>query len=358
MNDEELKKEFGDYQTPEFFAKMVCKILRDKLNLNPNVVIEPTSGLGNFISATIDTFPNVSNVYGIEINSDYCAACRNQITDKRLQIINNNFFTYEIEKLISKKETLLVGNPPWATNSELKFNLPDKDNFKHLSGTDAITGASNFDICEYIILKLIEKSIGKNVSIAMLCKTSVARNVLLEIDRNNSPVCSVKMYNFNASKVFGISASACLFFIKMAVDNSCSRVCDVYDINVPEVVKSQISYKGGKIRNMAVDAVDLEGKCIVEWRQGVKHDCSGIMELVKKNEEYYMNKNKEEIELEQTLIYPLMKSSSFKQPIIKSNFTQYVIVTQKKAREETDYIKELAPMTWKCLCDRKYLFDA
>ena len=41
----------------------------------------------------------------------------------------------------------------------MNFNLPEKENFKRLSGTDAITGASNFDICEYIILKLIEKSL-------------------------------------------------------------------------------------------------------------------------------------------------------------------------------------------------------
>ena len=33
---------------------------------------------------------------------------------------------------------------------------------------------------------MIEKSVNKNVAIAMLCKTSVARNVLLELDRNEN----------------------------------------------------------------------------------------------------------------------------------------------------------------------------
>lgn len=288
MNGKELKKEFGDYQTPDFFARTVCNLLHDNLKLNPNVIIEPTSGLGNFISAALTAFPHVRSVYGLEINAGYCEACKKRIDDTRVEIVNDNFFSYEIEKFISNRETLFVGNPPWATNSNLNFNLPHKENFKRLSGTDAITGASNFDICEYIILKLIEKSVNKNVAIAMLCKTSVARNVLLEIDRN--------------SRYIGI--------------------------------------------------------CSIEWRQGVKHDCADVMELVKKNGNHYLNKKKEEIELEETLVFPLMKGSSFKKPIINSGFSKYVIVTQKKVREETDYIEQLAPKTWKYLCDRKEQFDA
>ena len=182
MDGNRNKKEFGDYQTPDFFAETVCNLLRDKLHIIPEVVIEPTSGLGNFLHASLNSFQSIKQVYGLEINTEYCEACRKRILDARLKIINDNFFSYQIEQHIGEEETLFVGNPPWATNSELNFNLPEKENFKRLSGTDAITGASNFDICEYIILKLIEKSINKKVVIAMLCKTSVARNVLLELD--------------------------------------------------------------------------------------------------------------------------------------------------------------------------------
>lgn len=240
MNGKELKKEFGDYQTPDFFARTVCNLLHDNLKLNPDVIIEPTSGLGNFISAALTAFPHVNSVYGLEINAGYCEACKKRIDDNRVEIVNGNFFSYEIEKFISNRETLFIGNPPWATNSNLNFNLPHKENFKRLSGTDAITGASNFDICEYIILKPIEKSVNKNVAIAMLCKTSVARNVLLEIDRNSRFIDSIKIYNFDSSKVFGISAAACLLFIKMSTEENCCRVCNVYNIDSPEVIDGQI----------------------------------------------------------------------------------------------------------------------
>lgn len=358
MDGNRNKKEFGDYQTPDSFAVKVCNLLRDELQLNPDIIIEPTSGVGNFLNAALYSFEHIKKAIGLEINLEYCNECRKRIVDKRLEVINNNFFTYQIEQHIGDDETLFIGNPPWATNSELNFNLPEKDNFKRLSGTDAITGASNFDICEYIILKLIEKSIGKKVSIAMLCKTSVARNVLLELDRNDTCVDSVKIYNFNSAKIFNISASACLLYIKMSTTNSQCRECDMYEIDNPNIIKGKIVFEGGKLSNFNEGVTDLDGECSIEWRQGVKHDCASIMELEKKSENCYKNKNKEEIELEDSLVFPLMKSSSFKKPIINTDFKKYVIVTQKKAREETDYIEKLAPKTWEYLCGRKAAFDS
>ena len=358
MNGSDLKKEFGDYQTPEPFAEVVCKLLRDKLNIDPKIIIEPTSGLGNFLCAALKTFTDIRQVIGVEINTSYCNECKKHITDKRVHIFNENFFTYPIEMHIKNEETLFLGNPPWATNSELNFNLPNKENFKKLSGTDAITGASNFDICEYIILKLMEKSIGRKVSIAMLCKTSVARNVLLEIDRKDMCIDAVEIYKFDSAKVFGISASACLLYIKMSVSDVKCRECVVYEMNDPGVVQGKIFFKDGKLNNLNEGIVDLDGICGIEWRQGVKHDCAGVMELEKKGEHIYKNKNKEEIELEDSLVFPLMKSSSFKKPVINTDFKKYVIVTQKKAREETEYIKELAPKTWKYLWDRKEIFES
>ncbi|MBD9097122.1 MAG: DUF421 domain-containing protein [Haemophilus parainfluenzae] len=41
------------------------------------------------------------------------------------------------------------------------------------------------------------------------------------------------------------------------------------------------------------DVLDLDGESVFEWRQGVKHDCAGVMELEKQGENNYKNKNKE-----------------------------------------------------------------
>ena len=50
----------------------------------------------------------------------------------------------------------------------------------------------------------------------MLCKTSVARNVFKELKRNYITFESCDILEFDASKVFGINASACILLIKLS----------------------------------------------------------------------------------------------------------------------------------------------
>lgn len=359
MNGKSLKKEFGDYQTPLEFAYDVCSYLNKYLKIVPNIIIEPTCGLGNFIKASIDTFENLKKVYGIEINEDYCAKCEDKFNDNNVDIICDNFFSFKAKKLVNDEEDelLVIGNPPWATNSELSFNVPKKMNFKKLSGTDAMTGASNFDICEYMILKIIEEFKNTNTTIAMLCKTSVARNVFAEMTKNKYSSEYIKMLNFNANKVFGIGASACLLVIKLSNSKVVCNSCEVMDFEFPKIVNNIITYNKGLLSNFNDDIYDLSGCCQFEWRQGVKHDCSSIMELKKDSDNLYINKRKDTVELENDLVFPLMKSSSFKKAIINDNFNKYVIVTQKKVRDDTSSISYLAPLTWKYLLENKELFD-
>lgn len=357
MNGIKMKREFGDYQTPSEFTDIVCNYLKSYLKLNPDVIIEPTAGIGNFINSSLRIFKNIKLAYGIEINSDYCDICKENNSDNRVMIINDNFFTYDTKKLVKSNELLIIGNPPWATNSDLDINLPPKLNFKGLQGTDAITGASNFDICEYIILKIIEEFKCTNATIAMLCKTSVARNILIEIKRSKAHTEYVKMIEFNANKVFGISVTACLLVIQLSPFEKSYSVCEVVDIEKPDVIKDIIKFKDGFLVSEMIEVENFEGECELEWRQGVKHDCSKIMELKKISNGTYINGNKEVIDLENKFIFPLMKSSFFKFPIIKDDFKKYVIVTQRKARQETKHIKYQAIKTWNYLCNNQDLFD-
>ena len=62
------KKEFGDYQTPDYFAKKICDLLKNGLHLEPNTIVEPTAGVGNFLNAAMNTFENIKKVIGLEIN--------------------------------------------------------------------------------------------------------------------------------------------------------------------------------------------------------------------------------------------------------------------------------------------------
>ena len=79
------------------------------------------------------------------------------------------------------------------------------------------------------------------------------------------------------------------------------------------------------------------------------------MELTIKDGKY-LNKKKDLFEIEDILVYPLIKSSGLKKPII-NNSSKYVLVTQKKIKEDTNYIQDLAPLTWNYLNKNKEFFD-
>jgi len=344
------KKVFGDYQTPYDFAQKVCELIKNKYQL-PRVVLEPTCGLGNFIKASMQLNANV--YYGIEINSLYCNQCKLQLVDQRVRIINADIFNYDLESLLYHlNEILVIGNPPWVTNSDLSkqnaINIPHKANIKDLNGFEAITGASNFDICEYIILQMIELIKMKKSTLAMLCKTSVARNVFKELHRRKVKCNSFSIYKFNAKKIFNISATACLLVIEFNYSNKeIEETCEVYDFEDSENRIETLHYSNGEIFNLTSLDNDFSGKCCFEWRQGIKHDCSKVMELVH-NGNKFVNGNKEVIDIENDYVFPLIKSSMFKQAII-NNSDKYVIVTQTKIKGDTQPIKNIAPKTWQYL---------
>ncbi len=353
------KREYGDYQTPIDFAEKICRYLKDYHHIRPTAVVEPTCGVGNFLKSSL--LFDANEYYGIEINPEYCERCRNFIDDSKVNVINTDFFDFSSKDLIKdKRQILVIGNPPWITNSTLSVlssdNLPVKANFKKLKGIDAITGASNFDICEYIILKLINEYMNTNTIISMLCKTSVARNVFKELKRKYIAFVSCDILEFDASKIFGINTSACVLVILLSDKLLSSDICNVYDFECPDIIKSQFGYLNGQFySNLDTDIVNFDGRCCFEWRQGVKHDCSKVMELTMQNGTL-QNGKKDEVQIEDDIVFPLIKSSMFKSPVIHS-FSKFVIVTQKKAREETEHLEQEVPKTWEYLNDNIELFE-
>lgn len=352
------KKEFGDYQTPSNFTDEVCTYLKNKIKLNPTVIIEPTCGIGNFIKSCASEF-NESKLYGIELNKEYLDEIDSTIPN--LKLFNEDIFKFDFNKLKLNKEDniLVIGNPPWITNSELSKleseNLPEKSNFKENAGFDSMMGDSNFDISEFIILTLINQFKNCNSTIVFLCKNIVARNIFKELVRTKTKVSTIKTMNFDARDVFGVSTSACVLFIQFSENNEILDYCDVFDFKAPTKLLHKFGFRDGKFYSNLSSSHKIDGECCFEWRQGVKHDCARIMELTNEGTNY-KNKNKELISLENHLIYPLLKSSDLKTPIINDT-KKCVIITQKKARGDTEYIKDIAPKTWDYLVSNEEYFN-
>lgn len=337
------KKEFGDYQTPIEFCDRVCAYLDEQgLSRNIEAIIEPTCGLGNFIVAAAEKFhlPAI----GIDINRSYIQTAHERLPQGTF--INDNIFDVSVSDISKKRNVLVIGNPPWAMNSDLDYNLPRKTNFKELKGIDALTGSSNFDICEYVILQMLNAFKGTESVICMLCKTSVARNVILEIDRNSIQCKNIEMLNFNSQKVFGVSAAACVLVIQLSSTSDTAFSCQVKDFDSLVTINT-LTINNHHLVSSDTNAQDFEGTCQMTWRSGVKHDCGKVMELELVNGNY-VNKYKEIVEVEDDLVFPLVKSSLFKSPII-SDFKKYVIVTQQRAKQDTSYIEQEYPHLWSYL---------
>lgn len=342
------KREYGDYQTPVYFAQKICNYLKYSKKIRPTTVLEPTCGIGNFLESSL--IFDANNYIGIDINKEYCEACRKRIHDDRVQIYEQDFFSSRPELLIPRDgHTLIVGNPPWVTSSTLSSldskNLPRKSNIKQLKGLDAITGASNFDICESIILQLADASRNTDTTIAMLCKTSVARNIFIEITRRQINYAEFEIVEFDAAEVFNINVSACMLYIRFSVNKTGASLCTVRNIDDIHTKQCSIMYVDGKLIRIE-DKIydDFDGTCCLEWRQGIKHDCSKVMELTEIDGKLY-NAQHEHVDIERSIVFPLVKSSMFKKPI-KSEFTKHVIVTQTMINESTYKLAESAPMTW------------
>ena len=356
----EKKGEYGDWQTNLPLAISVCKQIK-KQGIRPQVIVEPTCGQGNFIIAALLTFDSIEDVYGIEIYKPYLDALNEKLQKfgKSLDNINvhlyhENIFDFDFRQItenVNGRVVLAVGNPPWVTNSKLSEigsdNLPIKTNFKKVKGLEAITGKANFDIAEYISIQLIEKFSAENVYFAFLLKNSVIKNLVYEQKAGKASLSNISQYNIDAQKEFDVSVSAAL--LSMRLFGGHERSCQVFDFYTKSLL-----YNFGWVKDKFVADVDnyvktlsIDGISPFTWRSGLKHDCSKVMELSKNNGKF-VNGLGEVVDIENEVIYPLIKSSDVKGEFLMQN-RKYVIVTQHSTNEDTKLMKDKYPKAYQYL---------
>ncbi|WP_405420147.1 hypothetical protein [Pseudonocardia alni] len=277
---------------------------------------------------------------GIEVQPQYVESA----TRHGFNVLERNIFDLDLAVDLpwsTTGELLVVGNPPWVTNAQLgrlgSINLPKKANIKNLAGFDAMTGASNFDIAEYILLKLMLELQSQASTVAMLVKTQVARNVLSYAHKFDLPYSRFEIKPIDAKLHFNAAVDACLFSFEHAEQPE--YTCQVFD----DLYTAEPSHEIGFVNNLFVSnvvkysrAAAADGASPVDWRSGVKHDASGVMEMP--SEEAYENA------LEDDYIYPLLKCTDIFRGRLKP--TRSMIVPQRTLGQETDHLQVTAPKLW------------
>ena len=363
-----LKKELGDFQTPLDLALTATRVLRTVGN-RPARLLEPTCGKGAFLRAAAEQLDSPLEMFGIEIQSRYVEEARETLRQHPpagvdWQVQAGDIFSYDLGALPwrSSGPLLVIGNPPWITLAELgamnSGHVPRRSNVRSVRGIDALTGDSNFDVAEYIWMRLLTELREQSPTVAMLCKTSVARRVLVLARRLRLPVAESALWRIDAQRSFGVAADAGLFMIRL--DGAGGRYdCKVYEsFAAPAPVTTMGIVDGGLVADVVShrESRVFDGRSPIEWRQGVKHDAAKILELkADADEAGWRNGLGELVDVEQEWSFPLMKGSDIyagREP------SRRVLVTQRSLGEDPRVLRHLAPKLWNYLQDHRERFAA
>jgi len=366
VREKKPRNDMGDFQTPPQLANATCTILK-QARIEPEVLVEPTCGKGIFVSAALECFSNVQDVYCVEIQQsheqDFWRNMSPFIEKVNIELHHDDVFTHEFNLArFTGKQILVLGNPPWVTNTELSQldskNRPARSNFKKVRGIEALTGKGNFDIGEAIIIKIERELRGLDGWIAFLCKNSVIKNVVRDARVLELELSNLRAYEIDTKHEFGINTPGSLFIARSGsrMGNEC-QVANFYE-------PGHIIRRFGWVAERFVSDVDgyevsahLDGKSPLEWRQGVKNDAAKIMVLQRHDESTFVNRLGEVVDIEPDLVYPFVKGSALR-GLVTGDVGTLVIITQTRLGEDTATIAKQCPRTWQYLNEHSNVLDA
>lgn len=358
-------RDLGDFQTPPELVDQVLAVLGPVGRRWPRV-LEPTCGTGNFVEGLLRGESPPREIRGFEIQDQHLRKSSLAIgsaSGVTVDLRSADIFQMDLRRDLSWNNSgplLVVGNPPWVTNSELgclsSANTPQKTNLRKLPGIAAITGESNFDLGEALWIKLLTELKHENPTIALLCKTAVARNVLRFAAERCISIAQAEIRGIDARKWFSAAVDACLFVVQMGPGQERPNAALYANLS------SSLPYgivDGSTLCRIAAPQINAESTdrdgFTPTWRQGIKHDAVSVMELTEDGPGRWRNKLGDAVEVEPTFVYPLLKSSD----LFNSDQPQprrSLIVTQKRIGEDTDRFRVIAPMLWNYLQKNRGMF--
>jgi len=133
---------------------------------------------------------------------------------------------------------------------------------------------------------------------SLLVKNSVVKNLVFDQKEKSYCVGEIEKYCIDSKKEFNVSVEASLLYCKL--NSTPSLGCKEFDFYSAEN-KLSFGWLNSKFVTNITDYMEtkeIDGVCPFEWRQGIKHDNSSIMELEKLNG-HFVNNLSDEVKLEE-----------------------------------------------------------
>ena len=208
-----------------------------------------------------------------------------------------------------------------------------------------------------MISRLIAAARGRRFTLAMLCKATVARRVM-EHAAAEGWCLAGEVRAIDAHRHFGASVDAALLVVSPGSEGRGEMRWPVY----PSLGASNPGLRMGVVDGVACSDIDgyrrtesLQGRSMLEWRSGLKHDCAAVMELERK-ESGLVNRLGERVDVEEDWVHPLLKGSDLAKG--QAVPRREVIVTQRRLGEDTESLRERAPRLWRYLEQHRGRFEA
>ena len=351
------RKDFGDWQTPRGLVDEVLARLRADGSTFDRV-LEPTCGRGHFLDAVAATSWPAAELMGVEIQPDHAEAARRVVGD-RGRIVCADLFRLDLTRDLpwataGAGRLLVVGNPPWVTVAALGASGgternpgPARSNSRGVAGLAAMTGGSNFDLAEATWIKLICDLARDEPTIALLCKATVARALLRSAEAADLPIRSATFWQIDAARWFGAAVSAGLLRVEVGPGPPVRAVPVFADLRATEPATTW-GVGGGSIiadRLAPERARFADGAGPIAWRQGVKHDAAGVMELLPLGGGAWANGLGERVDVEPDRIYPWFKATDLARGLGPEP-RRAVLITQRSLGDDPADLARTCPRLW------------
>ncbi len=170
--------------------------------------------------------------------------------------------------------------------------------------------------------------------------------MLLHAWKNGIAIDWAELRGIDANAFFGAAVDACLLVCAVSPEGQRTD-CGVFSGFAASPPSSVIGWRNGHLV-ADVPAYErwkhLAGDGPYQWRSGVKHDCSKVMEL-RKEAAGYSNGLGELVELEDDYVYPMLKSSEVANGRV-DHPVRWMLVPQRAVGQDTGRLRKCMPKTW------------